>query len=349
MVARTTAYLIQGNNIIVVIRGNSHNIGTDHAFYNRIKAAITQSDWDTVEQLLEPVKAVVKYGAGNVTIRDGAVYWRGEPVTSHLADHMLRLHSEGFPVDPLVNFMERLMKNPSLRSRTQCYEFITRNKMPITPDGYILAFKRVRAGSYNDIHSNTIRNKVGDRVEMPRSEVDDDPNSYCSAGLHFCSEEYLDQFGGKTDPIMIVRIDPMDVVSVPADANGSKARCCAYTVVAEVTGARDKALAAAVVTPEDPGYTGNTTAAMDTVTLTSTATDYIMANPSPTLTIDLTGGAKTACTITLPSATKQDTYRLVRKYDQHRVEATGLTKADAEALIERRIRQKRATLIMIKE
>lgn len=349
MAAHAHTYLIQGNNIIVVIRGNSHNIGADHVFYDRIKAAITQSDWEVVEQLLEPSKAVEQYGAGNVTIRDGAVYWRGEQVTSHLATHMLRLYTEGFPVGPIVNFMERLMKNPSLRSRTQCYDFITRNKMPITPDGYILAFKRVRAGSYNDIHSNTIRNKVGDRVEMPRSEVDDDPTSYCSAGLHFCSEEYLGQFGSKTDPIMIVRIDPMDVVSVPADANGSKARCCAYTVVAEVTGSCSEALAAAVVTPDDPGYTGNTTAAMGTVTLTSTATDYMMANPPPTLTVDLTGGAKPAYTITLPSATKQDTYRLVRKYDQHRVEATGLSKADAEELIKRRIRQKRATLIMIKE
>lgn len=310
--ATQPVYLIQGDNIIIVIDGDSHNIGADHANYTQIKAAILSGDWDTVKMLAVPAKTVEAYGAGRVEIKDGGVYWQGARVHSELADHMLRLRGEGFPIDPLVNFMTRLYKNPSKRSIDQCYAFVTRNKMPITPDGCILAFKRVRRETYKDIHSGTIRNAVGDVVTMSRGEVDDNPNSYCSHGLHFCSEEYLSHFGSAGDPVMIVKVDPADVVSVPADAGGSKARCCAYTVVAEVTGDVSKALASAVVAESDGNYAANTTTAV-------------------------------------PASVKPVTYSLVRKSDNSTVVHTGLTKPQAELIIQRHKTQKKAALVMKEE
>ena len=333
----TPAYLIQGDNIIVVIRGDSYTVGPDHAYYAQIKTAIKDSDWETVERLAIPTKVVVDYGAGHVEIKDGAVYWQGEVVSSRLAEHMLRLHSDGFPVDPLLNFMTRLMKNPSKHSIDQCYDFITRNKMPITPDGFILAFKKVRKDTYMDIHSGTLRNKVGDTVSMERSDVSSDPYSYCSAGLHFCSEEYLDGFGSTDDHVMIVSVDPADVVSVPADANGSKARCCKYTVVAEVSGDCSKALASAVVTSSDDNFSKNTAKAAWPFLSGGDMSDTLATN-GKTVT--------TQVYQTQPVTVSAATYRLVRKYDPSVVVATGLTKTAAEDYISRMVKQKKAVLIM---
>ena len=75
-------------------------------------------------------------------------------------------------------------------------------------------------------------NSVGKIVEMERNEVDDDKDRTCSTGLHFCSESYLNSFGGERT--VIVKINPRDVVSIPSDYNDSKGRACRYEVIGEL-------------------------------------------------------------------------------------------------------------------
>jgi hypothetical protein len=66
---------------------------------------------------------------------------------------------------------------------------------------------------------------------MPRNMVNDNPNKTCSVGLHFASLEYIRGFHGG-NPIVLVEIDPADVVSIPVDYNNQKGRCCKYKVIA---------------------------------------------------------------------------------------------------------------------
>jgi hypothetical protein len=108
---------------------------------------------------------------------------------------------------------------------------LEKNNLPITPDGYFLAYKKVRA-NYLDVHSGTMDNSPGRVVEMPRNKVDDNQNNTCSHGLHFCSEGYLKHFGGERT--VIVKINPADVVSIPNDYNQTKGRACRYEVIGEV-------------------------------------------------------------------------------------------------------------------
>jgi len=140
---------------------------------------------------------------------------------------------DGLPHEPLLNFFKNLMDNPSKRAVDELYDFLEAGELPITEDGHFLAFKNVRS-NYKDIHSGTFDNSVGKVCEMPRNGVDEDKDRTCSAGLHFCSIKYLPSFtdsdGGKT---MIVKINPKDVVAIPADYNNTKGRTCRYEVVAE--------------------------------------------------------------------------------------------------------------------
>jgi hypothetical protein len=76
-------------------------------------------------------------------------------------------------------------------------------------------------------------NSPGKIVEMERNAVDDNRDRTCSAGLHFCSQSYLTHFGG--EKIVIVKINPKDVVSIPSDYNDAKGRACRYEVVGEMT------------------------------------------------------------------------------------------------------------------
>lgn len=224
-------FLIQGDNITVVIGNQPHTISKTHITYQKVKDAIKSGDWETVKDIIEPKKAVINFGQGNVSIQGDTLYWKGEVLHGAIALRMIEMLQEGFSIEPLILFMENLFQNPSHRSVTELYGFLEKNNLPITPDGHFLAYKKVRQ-NYMDVHSGTFDNSVGKVCDMPRNKVDDVADNTCSSGLHFCSHDYLRSFGGER--VVIVKINPRDVVSIPTDYDFSKGRTCRYEVVGEV-------------------------------------------------------------------------------------------------------------------
>ena len=204
--------------------------------YQRVVDAIKANDWETVDSIIDPKQVILEYGNGNIAVQGDTMYWKGEEFHNSLATRMIRMLQDGFDVKPMVNFMENLMQNPSKRAVTELYGFLEKNSLPITPDGSFLAYKKIRQ-DYTDCHTGKMNNSVGQVVEMERNKVDDDQNQTCSTGLHFCSRDYLNHFGGER--IVIVKINPRDVVSIPNDYNDSKGRACRYEVVDEID--KDKA------------------------------------------------------------------------------------------------------------
>ena len=226
-------FLIQGKNIVVVIGNVSHTVSPTHISYDKIKEAIKSDDWDTVQDLIEPKKVILSYGRGNVGVQGDKLYWKDREFHNHLASKFIEMYQEGFPVEPMVNFMENLMQNPSKRAVDELYGFLEKGNMPITSDGCFLAYKKIR-NDYKDIHSGTMDNSVGQVVEMERNDVDDDAQRTCSTGLHFCSLDYLEHFGDGTSRTVILKINPRDVVSIPSDYHATKGRACRYEVIEEI-------------------------------------------------------------------------------------------------------------------
>lgn len=224
-------FILQGDNVVIVIDGTPHTINKTHVAYSKVVDAIKAGLWDDVKALINPVKAVITFSKGNVAIVEGEMFWKGQPFHNSLATRMVQMLTDGFDIDPMVNFMDNLMKNPSRQAVTELYGFLEKNSLPITPDGCFLAYKRVRE-NYMDCHTGTMDNSVGKVVEMERNMVDDNRNNTCSAGLHFCSHSYLSSFGGERT--VIVKINPCDVVSIPSDYNDAKGRACRYEVIGEV-------------------------------------------------------------------------------------------------------------------
>jgi hypothetical protein len=229
-------FIIQGNNITVVIGNKPHTIAKSHITYSKVVDAIKAGDWAKVADLVEPKKVVLNYGKGNVSVQGEQLFWKGKPMHNALATRMITMLQDEFPIEPLVNFMENLMTNPSKRAVDELYGFLEKNSLPITPDGHFLAYKKVR-DDYMDIYSNTMLNAPGQVLEMERNEVNDDKDQTCSSGLHFCSQEYLPHFGtGSGNRVVIVKINPRDVVSIPSDYNNAKGRTCRYEVIGEIGG-----------------------------------------------------------------------------------------------------------------
>ena len=333
-------YLLQGKNIILVVDGKSHTISKDtHMNYGKIVDALKAKEWDELRELVEPAKAIVNFGKGYVKIEDGVVYWKGSVFNNALSNRMIEMYQEGFPIDPMVRFMENLMQNPSKRSVDQVYGFLEKNSLPITEDGHFLAFKRVK-NSYLDIHSGTIDNSVGKIVEMDRNLVDDNPDSHCSTGLHFCSESYLGSFGSANEPVMILKINPADVVSIPTDYNGAKGRCMKYEVVAQVNGDPKTAFSAVVNKDYSPVVKPKAVPAAKVATPVSSV-------PAPKWPFPNAADLSTA-KVWPPKATPKAS----QLYDLQRVrsgsvEFSDMTFAEAEAQVLKNISQKKAQLKIV--
>lgn len=221
-------------SLTIVIDNSQHTLNADtHPNFEKILDAIRGGDSDRVRELVDLTRAVANYANGFLEVKDGDVYWDGKPFHNALTNRLLEMLKQEFPVEPLVEFMHNLKRNPSKRAVDELYGFLENNMLPITSDGHFLAYKKVR-DNYHDIHSGTMDNSVGKIVEMERNEVDEDKDRTCSTGLHFCSLAYLPHFGSHGgDRVVIVKINPRDVVSIPSDYNNAKGRACRYEVVGE--------------------------------------------------------------------------------------------------------------------
>lgn len=181
--------------------------------------------------------------SARVTIENNELCFEGDPAQPGLSKQILRFLDEGNDVEPLVNFMESIMANPSDNSREQAWSWLDNHDFTITPDGKVVAYKGVYSdgqGGYrsghrghafvNDVEvvNDYIKNAVGDVVRMPRSEVKDDPNAACHAGLHVGTFAYAKMYA--CGAMLRVLVEPRNIVSVPHDARGEKIRVCEYTV-----------------------------------------------------------------------------------------------------------------------
>jgi len=229
------AVIITGSGkIAATINGQSYTIDTDHPKYTQALDAVRQKDWNGFINLVNISQQVQEYFDGtDVEISGGAINYHGQVIHNTLTKRILSFMRDGLPHKPLLNFFKNLMENPSKRAVDELYDFLEAGELPITEDGHFLAFKNVRS-NYFDIHSGKFDNSVGKVCEMPRNAVDEDKERTCSYGLHFCSIKYLPHFSdGENGKTMIVKINPKDVVAIPADYNNTKGRTCRYEVIAE--------------------------------------------------------------------------------------------------------------------
>jgi len=230
-------------------------------FSEIVDLVITQKDLEAAYELVDLKAVVTKAITGsNIALQGNTLYYKGEEVHGLLGQRILEIHRLGLPVDTLIAFLDNLMNNPSKRAVDELYGFLESSRLPITDDGHFLAYKSVRS-DYKDKHSGTIDNSVGQVVSMSRNKVADNKDVTCSNGLHFAAHEYASGFGGGSDRMMIMKINPRDVVSIPSDYNNQKGRCCEYIVHEEVKREDSRLVGAQVVDTGSivpPGYTRNT-------------------------------------------------------------------------------------------
>lgn len=232
---KTPAFILTENSLTVSLEGKTYTINSGHPSWRQAIESLKRKDYQALRELVSVKKAFASFTGNKVEVVDGQVFFNGGPIHNYLTDKILSFMEKGLPHESLIKFLERLMANPSRRAINELYSFLSHKNLPITDAGSFLAYKSVRP-DYTDHHTGEFNNSIGNTLTMTRNSVCDDHNQGCSVGFHAGSLEYASSFGGQDSILLIVEIDPADVVSVPSDCNCQKLRTSKYKVVAKYDG-----------------------------------------------------------------------------------------------------------------
>lgn len=229
---KNIAWIITDNNISVRYDHQTHIVARTDALANKLIDALKNNRLDDIPNLVSAAKRIENFSKGNFVVKDGEILVNGIPAPTVLGNKIVRFANEGLPHQPLVAFAEKLQQNPSFRAVNELFQFLEKNDHPITETGNFIAYKKVR-DDFKDVHSGTFDNSVGNTVEMPRNQVNEDATQTCSHGLHVANYDYATNFYGG-GVMLEVEVNPADVVAVPIDYNQAKMRVCKYKVLGVV-------------------------------------------------------------------------------------------------------------------
>lgn len=222
------------------------SIRNDDARWSSIMDAYKKGDETSIERMLS-LKAVVEdFSYGDISVSNSGVTYKGISLHTLDVQRIMAFLRDGIPYTRYTKFVARKMKNPSARAVNEMYRFLENEYMPLTPEGTFIAYKGV-LNNYYSKYGNTdtiviqgtvndrgqILNRIGDTIEIERSSCDDNYLNCCSFGLHAGSVLYAT---GYAERVILVEIDPADVVSVPDEGSFHKLRCCKYKVIGDYTG-----------------------------------------------------------------------------------------------------------------
>lgn len=262
-----TAFIVNERNLNfhkIVDLTNKYKAGDRSVMADLAKVvASSKNDADSIAKKLNTYLPV---GAdGRLTRRGNKLFMDGDPIDTVLESTIMKVIDSDDEDDKrqwaaLANFLVSLYSNMNEYIRKQLFSWLQANMydedsngFKIRPDGSIIGYKgcstnaegypeSINTGnaivhetkdSPGQVYEGHIPNKIGSIVEMPRSDVENNPSVGCSTGLHIGTWGYASSWAhdGK---VVTVSFKPEDVVSVPVDCDAQKLRVCRYEVLEAV-------------------------------------------------------------------------------------------------------------------
>ena len=240
------SYLVNPRQVTVIVKGRPYTVNKDDRRYDTVMSLIKDKDEDSLNTLLNKIEGISKKLAGLSITNEGIVtYVNKEGVEDVLPPALNKTivamyEQDVDSLEPLIKFWEKLKLNPSYRINRCLFDFIEANNIVINDNGNLIMYKIVGRTDdkevFVDLYSHNIKQKIGQVIEIARNQVDDDIQKTCSFGLHAAIWNYLPHYGScvnEKDAIILVEIDPQDIVAIPPDYNNSKIRTCKYVLLEE--------------------------------------------------------------------------------------------------------------------
>lgn len=235
-----SAFILTADGVAGMADNIPFNASNSHPNYHLIIADLKAGSYDRIHSLINTSSQIKQLVSSTTPDMDGividaaagVVLIDGHELDNAVVGRILRMANEGFDVQPMRKFLANMMLLPKTVA-DRVFEWVEAGAMPITSDGCVLAYKRV-ADNYTSFYDGKTKNDVGSIVKLPRALCDDNQHNTCSAGLHFCSQEYLPQYHGGQGRVLVLKINPKDIVAIPFEYGISKGRACEYEIVSEL-------------------------------------------------------------------------------------------------------------------
>ena len=202
-----------------------------------------------IEEILEYSEVIAEGFSEDLSEFEGV---KMHPV---FVEKLRRLYDDGYPTHCIKDFFQRYSENPSFElvqlenissNQFGLFDFLSVRELPITEDGCFLAYKGVQ-GDYWSVNVNKktrilkgqtnssgqVLNAPNEIIECHRGDVDSSRDACSTHGLHVGSLEYATNWAGPNGKVMVVKIDPKYVVSVP-EREACKCRVSKYEVIKEM-------------------------------------------------------------------------------------------------------------------
>lgn len=231
-------YTISNQSLTFYVKGRPFSLVRDHGSYAKARELLQtpgDHDVDHLMALVDVRQAILRESQGKIVFDGDDIIFQGKPLHNMWVDKILDFRNAGEDFSPIWNALDRLVHNPTPAAIERLPIFLERTQLGFLPDGRFIAFKGVQS-DYCSAHASPdgtrFTHQIGDKPRMPREQVDADPNATCSTGLHVGAPGYVRQhYSGGTYALVLVAVDPVDVVAVPTDYNGEKMRVCGYEVI----------------------------------------------------------------------------------------------------------------------
>ncbi|WP_353645698.1 hypothetical protein [Mesorhizobium sp. WSM2239] len=229
-------HIISGNTVTAFVGGDLRTVDSSHPNFDeirtRLRAGAVEHEIVPLLDIASALRDMLLYEDDIIKVGYDCLTYNDRPLNNYLTRKIIDMARAKIPISPWIAFLKRLQDNPDPEVKDGLFEWLERGAMPITPDGYFLAYKKVR-DDYLSYHDSETLNALGSTIFLPSDKYDHDRARICSAGLHFCSWDYLPSYHGSEGRVLIVKINPADVVAFNGAYSG-KGRARRYTIVSEV-------------------------------------------------------------------------------------------------------------------
>jgi len=205
-----------------------------HPNFNKIVSAIISKQFEKAVKLFDIKLAVKTQSKGKFTITNGVVYYNSTPIHNAVCSKILDFLAQGEDINPWVKFLEKLLDNPSKYIFNNLYSYMEKYKLSIDKDGDIYALKAVKS-NLKSKWTDSVQYIVGEAFSEPRVFLRDDSNDgYCGPGLWFGHEQFVFGYGGGNDHVLVVKVNPKDVIAIPSLASFQKMAACSITPILDL-------------------------------------------------------------------------------------------------------------------
>lgn len=229
---KNVSYVIGANGTITVyLKGETSSISKGHVNYEAVLNRLKSRNFNKIVDMMKPAKLLLKYSVGDLEIKNGEVFYKGRALTGYIVGRIFEMFEKGHSFEPMAKFLNNVMKNPNKESGEAAFKFLENKGFPLTSDGCFLGYKRINS-NFMDFYSGKIEHKVGKVIKHPQSSCDPNRLIQCSNGLHVGTFEYARTFNGHLNGhLVLVKVNPKDIVCIPNSDTSWKIRVCEYKVI----------------------------------------------------------------------------------------------------------------------